>query len=126
LIHGYGFLKDEKETLVLKPVSSYGGKDVTLGNETRDDDWNGAIDKALKGEWVVQEFVNIPIMTVPVVINRKLDFAYKKYNFNALVFSGKFSGGFVRLSDESVINVARGGGLIPSIPTEHMTDRFGA
>ena len=120
------FLKDEKETLVLKPSSGYGGKDVKIGKETHDDDWNATIDKALKGDWVVQEYVNIPILTVPVVINNKLDFEYKKYNFNILVYGGKYVGGFSRLSDESVINVARGGGLIPSLVSENIPDRFGA
>ena len=65
-----------------------------------------------------------PIMTVPAVINNKLDFAYKKFNFNMLVCGGKYSGGFTSLSDESVINVARGGGLIPSIGTEQIPERF--
>ena len=32
-----------------------------------------------------------------------------------LVFGGKYAGSFVRLSDESVINVATGGGLMPAI-----------
>jgi len=111
---------------VLKPSLGYGGKDVIMGCEARDDDWNSAIDKALKEDWVVQEYTNIPIMTVPHVINGKLDFAYKKYNYNMLVLGGKFAGGFSRLSDESVINVARGGGLIPSLGSEYMPDRFGS
>lgn len=118
------FLKDEKETLVLKPSCGYGGKDVVIGQETPDKDWNAAIDKALKGDWVMQEFTHIPIMTVPVVINNKLDFAYKKFNYNLFVCGGKYSGGFVRLSDESVVNVAKGGGLIPSTTAEHAPERF--
>ncbi|MBI3316672.1 MAG: glutathionylspermidine synthase family protein [Candidatus Omnitrophica bacterium] len=120
------FLKDEKESLVLKPSSGSGGKDVTIGSETPDQDWNAALDKAVKGDWVVQEFVPIPIMTVPEVINGKLDFSYKKYNFNAYVFGGKYSGGLVRLSNESVINIARGGGLIPSLATEVIPERMEA
>jgi len=120
------FLKDEKETLVLKPSSSYGGKDVKIGRETRDEDWNATIDRALKGDWVVQEYVNIPILTVPTVVNNKLDFAYKKFNFNMLVFGGKYAGGFTRLSDQSVINVAHGGGLIPSIAAESVPERADA
>lgn len=119
------FLKDEKDTLVLKPAAAFGGRDVTIGRETPDYDWNAVIDKALKGDWVVQEFVNIPIMTVPSVVNQKLDFAYKKYNFNMLVCGGKYAGSFVRLSDESMINVAKGGGLIPAVAAEHVPERFG-
>ena len=79
--------------------------------------------KLLKSDWVVQEYVNIPIMTVPEVINGKLDFAYKKYNFNLLVFGDKYAGGFTRLSDESVINVARGGGLVPALATDALLEK---
>jgi hypothetical protein len=113
------FLKDEKETLVLKPARSHGPDHVQVGRETTDSEWNAAVDRALKGKgWVIQEHVNIPIMTVPQIVNGKLDFAYKKYNFNPLVFGGKYAGGFVRLSDESVVNVATGGGLIPAVWTD--------
>lgn len=119
------FLKDEKDTLVLKPSSAFGGRDVTIGRETPDSSWNEVIGKALKGDWVVQEFVNIPIMSVPEIVNQKLDFSYKKYNFNMLVCAGKYAGSFVRLSSESMINVAKGGGLIPAVAPEHIPDRFG-
>lgn len=117
------FLKDEKETLILKPSFGYGGKGVWIGRESKDEDWNGAIDRALKGEYVVQEFVNIPIITVPTVVNRKLDFAYKKINLNCFVVGSKLAGNFSRLSDESVINVARGGGLIPAVAGEIEPER---
>jgi hypothetical protein len=117
------FLKDEKETLVLKPSSGVGGKDVTIGRETPDSDWNAVMDKALKGDWVVQEYVNVPIMTVPVIINNKLDFAYKKYNLSMMVCGGKYTGAFVRVSDESMINVAKGGGLITTLAAEPIPER---
>jgi len=117
------FLKDERETLILKPSTGYGGKGVWIGRESKDEDWNTAIDRALKGEYVVQEFVNIPIITMPIVINRKLDFAYKKINLNCFVVGNKLAGNFSRLSDESVINVARSGGLVPTVAGEIEPDR---
>ncbi len=117
------FLKDEKETLVLKPSEGHNGKDVFIGNETREEDWNRTIDRALKSDWVVQEFVLIPVMTVPTVINSRLDFLYKKINFNAFTIDGKYAGGFSRVSDESVINVARNGGLVTSVTVEEVHER---
>jgi len=59
-------------------------------------------------------------------VNQKLDLVYKKYNFNMLVFGGKYAGGFVRLSDESVINVATGGGLMPALWSDVAPEHFGA
>ena len=95
---------------------SHGARRVHIGKETPDGDWNAVVDRALKEEdWVIQEQVSVPAMTVPDVVNQKLDFIYKKFNFNMLVFGGKYAGSFVRLSDESVINVATGGGLMPAI-----------
>lgn len=117
------FLKDEKEGLILKPSTGYGGKGVSIGCETKDEDWNAAIDRALKSEYVVQEFVSIPILTVPVAVNQKLDFIYKKVNLNCFVAGSKLAGNFSRLSDESVINVARNGGLIPTLSGEVERDR---
>ena len=117
------FLKDEKETLILKPAFGYGGKGVAIGRDSKDEDWNSMIDRALKGDYVVQEYVNIPIITLPVVVNRKLDFAYKKINLNCLICGGKLAGSFSRVSDESVINVARGGGLIPTLAGEIEPER---
>jgi hypothetical protein len=114
------FLKDEKETVVLKPAgSSHGARRVHIGKETPDGEWNAAVDRALKEQdWVIQEQVPVPVMTVPEAVNQKLDLAYKKYNFNLLVSGGKYAGGFVRLSNESVVNVATGGGLMPAVWTD--------
>ncbi len=117
------FLKDEKETLVLKPADGYGGRDVTIGCETRDEEWNHTIDKALKSNWVVQEFATPPIMMVPAVINHKLEFAAKKMNTGCFVFNGTYAGSLSRLSDESVVNVSRGGGLVPAVVCEAEINR---
>lgn len=122
-IYMIDFLKDEKETLVLKPAEGYGGKDVRIGRETTEEEWNVAIDRALKGDWVVQEFINTPIITVPVVINNKLEFVKKRVNLNSFVFSGNYAGSFARLSDESVISVSHGGGLIPAASFEEAHQR---
>lgn len=120
------FLKDEKDTIVLKPSgSSHGARRVHIGRETPDGDWNAAVDRALKEQdWVIQEQVSVPAMTVPDIVNQKLDLVYKKYNFNMLVFGGKYAGGFVRLSDESVINVATGGGLMPAVWSDVAPEGF--
>ena len=122
------FLTDEKEAIVLKPAGeNHGTRRVHIGRETPDADWNAAVDKALKEEnWVIQEQIPVPIMTVPEIVNQKLDFMYRKYNFNILVSGGKYAGSFVRLSDESVVNVATGGGLVPALWSDVAPENFTA
>jgi len=117
------FLKDEKETLVLKPADGYGGRDVVIGLESTNEEWNQAIDRALKRNWIVQEFIHAPKMTVPTIVNGKLDFLYKKANMGIYIFHDKFAGGVTRLSDETVINLSRGGGLIPIFASEDAINR---
>jgi len=117
------FLKDEKDSLVLKPQQSVGGRDVMVGPETTDEHWNVAIDRALKDNWLIQELVSQPKITVPVVINNKLDFEYKKVGISVFVADGKYAGGLSRLSEETVINLAKGGGLIPVVTAEGVINR---
>lgn len=108
---------DHQRTMVLKPADGYGGRDVHIGRETEPDDWQALTQKALhdKEDWVVQEFVPIPKMTVPVVADGQVDLVEKKVNLNPYVFDGKYAGAIARLSDHSVINVSAGGGLVPAL-----------
>src|SRR6185436_293246 len=66
------YVREQRESLVLKPNDEYGGSGVTLGWETRAGDWDAAIDKAVAGSapadtadrsWVVQH--RIPIRREP-------------------------------------------------------------
>jgi uncharacterized circularly permuted ATP-grasp superfamily protein len=109
------FIERNQKKLVLKPSDGYGGRDVKMGKETSVAEWRRTMNRAiLDGEhWVVQEFVSIPTMRVPIVSKGKILLKNKKVNINPFVFGGHFAGAISRLSDASVINVSAGGGLIP-------------
>lgn len=118
------FLKDEKDSLVLKPTIGYGNRgDVVIGAETRDEDWNAAIDKALKNNWIIQEYVSVPKMTVPTILNNKLEIVYRRVSVGAFVFDWKYAGGISKLGDETVINIMQNGGLIPIVASDDIVDR---
>ncbi len=112
------FLKDEKDFLVLKPRDAYDAKDVFVGRDTPEEEWNRVLDKALKENWVFQEFVNVPIMSVPETVNNKLDFVYKKVSVGLYTFGAKYAGAMSRLCDDTIISVAHGGALIPCMVVE--------
>jgi len=114
------FLKDEKDFLVLKPRDSYDAKDVFVGRETPEEEWNRVLDKALKENWVFQEFVNVPIMSVPETVNNKLDFVYKKVSIGLYTCGPKYAGAMSRLCDDTIISVAHGGALIPCMVVEDL------
>ncbi len=118
------FLKDEKESLVVKPTKKDANREIRVGVDTFDDVWNETISWAMTENAVMQEFVAVPTTTVPKFVDGKLDWEYKKYNFSALAVSGKMCGAFSRLSDSNVIRVADQGGLIPAFWSDQPSDQF--
>jgi len=106
-----------KDALVLKPGDGYGGKDVKIGRETDEATWRNLVGRILRNklDWVVQRYVDISEMSVPVLNGKNIKMANKKYNLNPFVFAHRYAGSVARLSDQSVINVSAGGGLVPVI-----------
>lgn len=106
-----------RDSLVLKPGDGYGGKDVAIGRETDEATWTNLVGRILsnKEDWVVQRYVDISQMTVPVMNGGAVHMVNKKYNLNPFVFAHRYAGSVARLSDQSVINVSAGGGLVPVV-----------
>ena len=110
------FVLDNQSKLVLKAAVSYGGKDVFLGRETDPQTWASVIDKHIASEsWIVQEFSPIPQELFPVIESGNVSMKLKKVNLNPWAFLGQYCGAISRISDDSIINVSQGGGLIPTI-----------
>ncbi len=107
------WVKNERETLVLKPNRSYGGTGVILGAALTDSDWNAEIDRALseRERWVVQTLTPIPIHEFPVVgSDGRVSFEpfYSVWGFAPTTFGVASLG---RASQKQVVNVAQRGGL---------------
>ena len=110
------FVIDNQEKLVLKAAVSYGGKDVFLGRETDPQKWASVVDEHINSEaWVVQEYTPIPQELFPVIESGNVNFKLKKVNFNPWAFLGRYCGAISRISDDSIVNVSQGGGIIPTI-----------
>ena len=108
--------EDNKDKLVVKPASSYGGKDVYIGKETDEDIWHKIVEENIESEsWVVQQYVTIPEDIFPEIKDETIEMKLKKININPFAIYGKYSGTISRISESSVINVSAGGGLIPTM-----------
>ncbi len=109
------FVLENRDNLVLKPASSYGGKDVYVGRETDEATWSRIIKENLESQgWVVQEYVDIPEEIFPS-FGDVVSVDLKKLNINPYAFLGKYSGTVSRYSESSIINVSHGGGLAPTM-----------
>ena len=114
------FVSDNRERLVLKPASDYGGHGVSLGMETSQADWDRLIEEhAGQGDYVVQEYVPVPEEMFPTVEDGHVHMRLKRFNINPFGLGGRYAGMITRISDQAVINVSAGGGLLPSVMGRH-------
>jgi glutathionylspermidine synthase len=114
------FVSDNRERLVLKPASDYGGHGVSLGMETEAAVWDRLIeDHAEEGDFVVQEYVPVPEEMFPTVEDGRVQMRLKRFNINPFGIGGRYAGMITRISDQAVINVSAGGGLLPSVVGRH-------
>jgi hypothetical protein len=114
------FVSDNRERLVLKPASDYGGHGVSLGMETPQADWDRLIEEhSPQGDYVVQEYVPVPEEMFPAVEDGHVQMRLKRFNINPFGLGGRYAGMITRISDKAVINVSAGGGLLPSVMGRH-------
>jgi glutathionylspermidine synthase len=114
------FASDNRERLVLKPASDFGGHGVSLGMETAQSEWDGLIaEHAERGDFVVQEYVPVPEEMFPTVEDGHVQMRLKRFNINPFGIGGRYAGMITRISDRAVINVSAGGGLLPSVVGRH-------
>lgn len=117
------FIRRNRRNLVLKPSDEYGGSGVTLGWETRESDWDNAIEKAISGDkktgkrgcWIVQERIPIRREMFPQISNDgSVEFRDMLVDFAPYLFRGKLCGFLTRLSSTGLANVTSGGGQVPA------------
>jgi len=114
------FVSDNRERLVLKPASDYGGRGVMLGMETDQSAWDDTIEAHHDaGDFIVQEYVPIPEEMFPTVEDGRVQMRLKRFNINPFAIGGRYAGTLTRISDQAVINVAAGGGLPPRVIGRH-------
>ena len=114
------FVSDNRERLVLKPASDYGGHGVSLGMETEQSDWDRLIEEHhAQRDYVVQEYVPVPEEMFPTVEHGHVQMRLKRFNINPFGIGGRYAGMITRISDQAVINVSAGGGLLPSVVGRH-------
>jgi uncharacterized circularly permuted ATP-grasp superfamily protein len=114
------FVADNRERLVLKPASDYGGHGVSLGMETDPETWDAIIaEHAERADFIVQEYVPVPEEMFPTVEGGHVQMRLKRFNINPFGIGGRYAGSITRISDRAVINVSAGGGLLPSVIGRH-------
>lgn len=111
------FVRENRNRLVLKPNDDYGGHGIYIGWEEDEQGWDQAIEKALKGDYLVQERVATGREVFPYVNEREggVEMIEQLVDLDPLLFFGKVEGAFTRLSSSSLANVTSGAGMVPTM-----------
>ncbi len=104
------FVRLERARLVLKPNDDYGGHGLYLGARLSESEWDEAIATALRGDFVVQEAVDLHPEEFPVFSENEWSLQPMFVDTNPFLFRGEVCGAMVRLSHSPVVNVTSGGG----------------
>jgi len=111
------YIIEKREELVLKPSWGAGGYQVMVGKSTPELQWKETVEeKEGDPSWIVQEFMEIPEVKIPVIKKNKIVIEQKYFNLSPYCIGGKYAGILGRVSAKDVINVSAGGGLIPVFP----------
>jgi hypothetical protein len=100
---------------VIKPLNSYGGRGVMLGDQVSVAEWEERLAQ-VEGEpdgWCLQARIPIPAEIFPWVTDG-LGWESRNVNLNPYVLGGRYGGALTRLSKSPVINVSAGGGMVPT------------
>jgi uncharacterized circularly permuted ATP-grasp superfamily protein len=109
------FVRAKRDTLVLKPNDDYGGHGIFIGWESDESAWDRAIEEALRGDYLAQERVTTSREVFPFVDETGVHMIEQLLDLDPLLFFGKVSGGFTRLSSSSLANVTSGAGMVPTM-----------
>jgi hypothetical protein len=109
------FVRANRNTLVLKPNDDYGGHGIFIGWESDQGAWDRAIEEALRGDYLAQERVNTSREVFPFVDETGVHMIEQLLDLDPLLFFGKVSGAFTRLSSSSLANVTSGAGMVPTM-----------
>jgi hypothetical protein len=107
------YVREHRETLVLKPNDEYGGKGVFIGSESSQADWERALDQALAGSYVVQDKLELQRESFPEA-SPGLPYRNVIVDLDPFVFNGEVEGFLTRLSGSTLANVTSGGGEVPA------------
>lgn len=104
------YVSRNRGRLVLKPTSSTRGERVVVGPFVSDYEWENTVGTALTSRFVAQEYVPLPVMSVP---GASLGRVYVDLSFHVL--AGRLIGFFSRCSPRPVVNMGAGGACVPVI-----------
>lgn len=115
--------RENANKLVLKPNDDYGGHGIYIGWASTEEEWNAAIEAALKdGDYLVQERVQTSKEEFPMLdASGNFHMIEQLVDLDPLLYNGIVGSAFTRLSSSELANVSSGGGMVPTFIIKEKT-----
>ncbi len=102
------YLLEAREGLVIKHANAYSSSAVYIGEDAEPEKWREIVDESLKGDWIVQERIELPEMDIPYWEDGEVKNARCIYNVNPYIYDGKFGGFLTRASTDKLTSFTKG------------------
>jgi len=103
-------VRQHRSQFVVKPNDNYGGRGISFGDRATPSEWEATLSRALAGDYVVQEKLELRTEIFPVFDESGWALRPMYVDTNPFLFNGRAEGALVRLSDSPLVNVTSGGG----------------
>ncbi|PRX27969.1 ATP-grasp domain-containing protein [Orenia metallireducens] len=111
----FNYVKENRESLVLKPMDLYGADGVAIGRDLSQAEWEARLDKIEGKSYLVQEFCLVPEKELAVFGQGKLSFEPFKYTLGLFLYNQDFKGIYTRAGKDNVIASATGCVTLPNL-----------
>ncbi len=106
------FVREHRDYFVLKPCESKCGYGIFQGKFMNENEWNDAVETALKKDYIVQEFIDLPTENFPRLLPEK-ESELRYIHLGGYSFGGNFSGILGRTCANPLLTVIHGERLLP-------------
>ncbi|MGH3632566.1 MAG: hypothetical protein ACRDTS_00375 [Mycobacterium sp.] len=111
------FVIELRDRLVLKPRNLTRGEGILIGPKTSRKVWENTVGMAIRnGSHVVQEY--LPLPSIDLVGGNPPHLRQMSHELDTYLFDGRFVGFMCRASLDPIVNVGRGGTMVPVVVTE--------
>ncbi|MFC2152446.1 hypothetical protein ACFLSE_07965 [Bacteroidota bacterium] len=110
------YLLNNRERLVIKHANAYSSMAVFIGVDCEELKWREIVEESIKGDWIVQEIIDLPEIEIEYWEDNKIKKATCIYNVNPYMYDGKLGGFYIRASTDRLTSfkVGETATVIPS------------
>jgi hypothetical protein len=109
------YLTSEKDNLVIKHANSYSSAAVFIGSDIDAGEWGEVVVESLKGDWIVQERIELPEITIEYFEDGEVKTETCIYNVSPYIYDGRL-GGFLNRASTDKLTSFKSGSIATVMP----------